>query len=304
MKTQKNIFSIGTLFMIGLVLLDACQPDKAAELGDPPKASFTSAVDANGYSVTLSNTSAGPTIAYWSVPGMNLGYSDLKGDVVTINFTFPGTYTVKMRAIGHGGMDSTKVDVTTTKPNPEACKSTAALGFIASCTSKKWKLIPAAGAYKIGPGPNDGSWWSNGAGDVTSRACEFDDEYTFSFDAAGTFVYNSHGDFYGDGYMGDNSNACQPESNFTAKQAPWGSGGHNYAVIPNAGLNKLGQLKVIGLGAHMGLQKVTTSSENASGPVSSITYDILSMTQDPNGDVLVLGANMGWGWWTFTFKSF
>lgn len=304
MKTQRNIFAIGTLLIVGLVLLDACQPDKASELGTPPKAAANSSVDANGYSVTLSNTSAGPTIAYWSVPGMNLGYSDLKGDVVTINFTFPGTYNVKMLAIGHGGMDSVKFDVTTTKPNPDACKSTTALGFIASCTSKKWHLIPAAGAYKVGPAANDGSWWSSGSGDVSGRACEFDDVYTFTFDAAGSFVYNSNGDFYADGYMGDNTNTCQAESNFTTTQKPWGSGSFHYAVIANAGLNKLGQLKVIGLGAHMGLQKVTTTAEVTSGPVSSITYDILSMTPDATGDVLVLGANMGWGWWTFTFKAF
>jgi len=301
---KKNIFGLSALFIIGIgVLLDGCQPNDGGVLGSPPKANFNSAVDNNGYSVTLVNKTAGPNIAYWSVPGMNLGYSDLKGDTIKINFTFPGTYEVKMLAIGHGGMDSIKQNIITTQPDPDACLPTKALGFIASCTSKTWKLLPDAGAYKVGPAANDGSWWTNGAGDVSTRACEFDDEYTFSFNSAHTFVYKSYGDFYGDGYMGDNSNACQPESNFTSTQAPWGSGTFNFAVIEGGGYAHLGQLKVIGLGAHMGLQKVTTNAEVTSGPVGSITYDILSMTQDPGGDILVLGANMGWGWWTFTFKS-
>ena len=108
--------------------------------------------------------------------------------------------------------------------------------------------------------------------------------------------------------MGTNSDnhtsaSCEPESNFTPTQAPWGSGTFTYSVIDGTGVNKLGQLKVIGLGAHMGLQKVTSNGENTSGPVSAITYDIISMTQDPNGDILVLGINLGYGWWTFTFKS-
>jgi hypothetical protein len=38
-----------------------------------------------------------------------------------------------------------------------------------------WKLAPNAGSLAVGPNIGDGSWWSNGAGDVTTRACLFDD---------------------------------------------------------------------------------------------------------------------------------
>lgn len=305
MKSYNSILKFSSLLILGVAaVLDACQPDQGGSLGNPPKADFASTVGSNGYSVVLVNKSAGPNIAYWAIPGINLGFSDLKGDTIKLNFTFPGTYEVKMRAFGQGGVDSTKQMVTTTQADPSACDPTKALGFIASCTVKTWKLMPAAGAYQVGPNPNDGSWWSNGAGDVSARACEFDDEYKFTFNAAGTFVYNSHGDFFGDGYMGDNTSSCQPESNFTTTQKPWGSGTFKFSVIPGGGINKLGQLKLIGLGAHMGLQKVTEKGEISSGPVSAITYDILSMTQNSGGDVLVLGANFGGGWWTFTFKSF
>ena len=42
-----------------------------------------------------------------------------------------------------------------------------------------WKLAPVEGAFKVGPNPDDGSWWQNSADDVTTRACLFDDGYVF-----------------------------------------------------------------------------------------------------------------------------
>lgn len=293
------------LSALAFSLLPSCSKEATGSLGSLPKAAFNATVQSNGYSVALQNATSTPTIAYWKVPALNLGYSDLTGDTLTLNFTFPGTYNVQMLAEGQGGLDTLAKDVTTTQPNPYACDTAKALGFIASCTSKTWKLNPDAGAYKVGPsGPDDGSWWSSSVADVTTRSCEFDDEYTFSFDANGTFVYNSHGDFFGDGYMGDNTGTCQPESNYTAVQKPWGSGTFKFAVIEGAGVKKLGQLKVIGLGAHIGLQKVTNAGENTSGPVSSITYDIIRKLHMNGYDIMVLGVNLGYGWWTFTLRSY
>ena len=47
-----------------------------------------------------------------------------------------------------------------------------------------WKLSPEAGALKVGPGVDDGSWWANSLEDVTTRACYFDDEYMFNADGS------------------------------------------------------------------------------------------------------------------------
>ncbi len=47
-----------------------------------------------------------------------------------------------------------------------------------------WMMAPVAGALMVGPAPNDGSWWSNSEGDVTTRACYFDDEYVFGADGS------------------------------------------------------------------------------------------------------------------------
>ena len=312
-KNIRHTFWAGLamLSIFSVVLIFSCAKEATQSLGSAPKASFTATLNSDGHSVTLVNTTAGSTIKpYWAAPGINLGYSDLKGDTIHLNFTFPNTYVVKMLVAGKGGLDSLSQNVTTTQADPTACDPSKALGFIASCTQKTWKLNPDAGAYKVGPnGPDDGSWWASNAGDVTARSCEFNDTYTFSFTAAGDCVYDNKGDFYGDGYMGDNTGSCQPTSNYTAGQNLWGSGNFKFAVIPGAGVNGIGQLKVIGKGAHIGLQKVVNNKEDTSGVnASSITYDIIYMkhVNDSTGsyDLMAIGINLGYGWWTFTLRSF
>lgn len=308
MKKHNKLF-LGAVFAVialtGLILFFGCKKEATLSLGAVPNADFNAIVASNGYSVTLVNTSDIPSIPFWAIPAINLGYGDLQGDSTKVDFTFPGTYTVKMYVVGAGGIDSTSKTVTTTQPNPTACDPSEPLGFIASCTQKTWKLNPDAGAYKVGPGANDGSWWSSSVGDVTSRSCEFNNTYVFKFNAGGDFIFDDLGDFYADGYMGNNTNGCEPSSNYTAGQAAWGSGNFKYAVIPGAGSAGLGQLKVIGFGAHIGLQKVTNAGEITSGvTATSVTYDILVMTHGTSYDLLVLGVNLGWGWWTFTLRSF
>jgi hypothetical protein len=126
------------------------------------------------------------------------------------------------------------------------------------------------------------------------------------FSAARTFSYDNKGDFYGDGYLGNNTNTCQPSSNYTAAQAPWGSGSFTYTFTQGAGIAGLGQLTVVGLGAHIGLQKVRNGAE-VTTPATSITYDVLAATHDVAGnyDLLTLGVAIGApGWWTFRLRSF
>ncbi|MEP7144236.1 MAG: hypothetical protein ABI707_15235, partial [Ferruginibacter sp.] len=186
-----------------------------------------------------------------------------------------------------------------------ACVNTQ-LGFLAGCTSKKWKLNPDAGAYKVGDqGAGSGNWWSSPASEATARACEFNDEYTFTFDANGTFVYDNKGDFYGDSYLGNNTGTCQPSANYTTVQAPWGSGTFKYSFTQNAGVNNLGQLTVMGLGAHIGIQKARNGAE-ITNPATSVTYDILSATHYAAGyDIMTIGVNIGGaGWWSFTLRSY
>ena len=82
-----------------------------------------------------------------------------------MNRTFLGNnvYTFSQTNIS----STTGINLTFDAQNdPNACNGTA-IGFLTGCGTKVWKLNPAAAAYEVGPsGPDDGSWWSNGTGDV------------------------------------------------------------------------------------------------------------------------------------------
>lgn len=247
-----------------------------------------------------------PSIAYWSEESTN---QKLEGDIAYTNFVFADTYNITLLVVAQGGTATVTKQVTTTQDDQEACNPDRVLGFLASCTEKTWKLNPEAGTYQVGDqGPDVGNWWASGADEVISRACEFNDEYTFKFDRQGTFIYDNKGDFYADGYLGNGTDGCEPNSNLSPAQQPWASGEFRYAITEGTGVRELGQLQVIGTGAHIGLQKVRNGAENTAEPATSITYDILEMTQNVDGqgyDILKLGVNIGGdAWWTFTLRSY
>lgn len=285
-------------------LFQGCTEEKF-NLSTIPNADFEVQSGSDANAVTLINKTPGSSIAYWNVPATG---QKAQGASADFRFTFAGTYDVELLLITQGGTTTVTKQVTIAQSDPAACNPDRALGFIAGCTEKTWKLNPQAGAYQVGPGPNDGSWWSSGAGDVTGRACEFNDEYTFAFNAEGTFNYDNKGDFYADGYLGAGSSGCEPNSNLPAAQQPWASGTFRFTVTESGGANNLGQLRLNGAGAHIGLQKVHNGGETTSGPVgNSIVYDILEMTQNVGGqgyDILKVGVNIGGeAWWTFTLRS-
>jgi PKD repeat protein len=302
------LFAIASMFY-------ACSPDAVnAGLGTKPKADFTAIVGADGHSVLLVNKSNISSMPYWAAPDLNLSYSVLKGDSVKLNYVFPGTYTIKLLVAGAGGLDSITKTVTTTKADPTACSSTNPLGFIASCTQRSWTMNPAPGAFKCGQFAGGGEWWSSGAQEVLDRSCAFNDTYTFKFNAAGDFVFDDKGDFFSDGYIGINpTTTCQTVNQYTTAQKPWGSGNFKFTVLPGAGVKGLGQLVVVGVGAHIGIPKAINGNETPNGATAtSVTYDIWSMQHvtDPKGDydLLMLTLHYGnWsateGWWTFTLRS-
>lgn len=300
---QFNGLKIAILFFASLPFLTSCKKYEVKSLGPKPVASFTvTPISGRPNTYLLTSTSTNSFRYDWN----KASTSYVQGKQVdTAYFIFSGTYTVKLIVYGQSGIDSTSQVINVASSDPTACVGTQ-LGFITSCTSKKWKLDPDAGAYKVGPNPNDGSWWQNNLADVASRSCEFNDEYTFSFNANATFAYDNKGDFYADGYLGTNSYGCEPSANYTAAQRPWGSGTFTYSFIPNAGVAGLGQLTIKGLGAHIGLQKVRNGGEDGSGgpTTASITYDVLAQTSVGGYDLLTLGVNIGGGWWTFRLRSF
>jgi hypothetical protein len=151
-----------------------------------------------------------------------------------------------------------------------------------------WKLAPQAAALGVGPsGPGDMSWWANGAGDVTTRACLFDD--SIKFEANGTMTHYMDGSTWLETWQGTPEGCGTPV-------APHVGGAATYAYNAAAGT-----LTVNGLGAHIGLAKVNNAGEISNGaPVAStITYNVAISN---GGNTMTADINFGPGWWRFVYQ--
>jgi hypothetical protein len=300
MKNNFRILHIAFVALTATLIFPYCKKENGGELGTIAKADFVAVPGTNPNNITLVNKSASASIPSWRV---GTSSALLRGDSALTSFDNKGTYNVTLYSASRGGIDSITKQIVIAQDDPTACQRNVK-GFLAGCTSKKWKLNPSAGAYKVGDqGPGAGNWWSSPAGEAAARSCEFNDEYTFAY-ASETFVYDNKGDFYGDNYLGNNTGTCQPSSNYTPTQAPYGSGNFTYTFVEKAGVKGLGQLTVEGLGAHIGIQKARNGGEIPT-PATSVTYDVLSTKKDVGFDLIELGVNIGGsGWWTFTLRSF
>ena len=301
--------TITVLCTILVTVFFACKPEVGGTLGAKPTPNFTILGGGDSNSITLVNTTASPSIPYWVIPATGV---KLSGDSAKTRLTFAGIYNIQLIAVGQGGIDSVVKQVTVNQNDPNACDGTV-LGFITGCGTKNWKLAPIANAEGVGPAMGNTSWWGNGAAEPTGdRVCDWDDVWSFSFNAVGTLVYNNNGTFYSNGAEGNiglgGGYSCDINSDLPPSQKAWGSGNFTYQIIPNAGVNSLGQIVLNGLGAHFGLPEEGNNSVWAVPTQTQITYDIVSMTTNLNGsghDQLVVGIDTGGGvYWTFTLWSY
>jgi len=152
-----------------------------------------------------------------------------------------------------------------------------------------WKMNPAAGAFGVGPNQGDMSWYANSAGDVTTRACFFDDEFVFNAD--GSFNNVNGVDTWVENWQDGAGDGCR------ASVAP--HDGSNAATwVYDATANTL---TLSGVGAYLGLAKVYNGGEltaPANAP-SSITYTVnnISTTQ------MTLDISIGGGWWRYVMQK-
>lgn len=289
----------GALSLLGLsfasALLINCTPDKSdMELGALPDASFTvTPVAGKVNTYLLSSTTAGAFMYNWDL-GNGIKIKNGKS-ADTAYYPFAGEYTVKLTAFSKGGYDSAVQKVTITADDPNAITPTI---LLAGRTSKKWKLAPEPQALLIGPSNFSQVWWGNSAADVTARACQFNDEYTFF--ANGTFTYDTKGDFYVDEEGGkahpDGMPAvgCHTISEIPDQFKAWTDGNFTFEFVSDT------RLKVSGTGAHLGLYKAANPPNAAvTTPQGSITYDVISLTANR----MVLKIDYGWGAWRFTYVA-
>ena len=151
-----------------------------------------------------------------------------------------------------------------------------------------WKLAPEAAAIGVGPAKDDVSWWSNSSGDVTTRACLFDDEFVFGAD--GSFQNVQGADTWVETWQGVATEGC------AAPVAPHdGTASATYTYDATAG-----SITIKGTGAYLGLAKAYNGGELAASAdaKNEITY-IAELSSD--GNTLDLDIEIaGGGYWTFT----
>jgi len=158
-----------------------------------------------------------------------------------------------------------------------------------SVVARIWKLAPEAGALKVGPGVDDGSWWQNSLEDVTTRACLFDDQFVFGSDGSFSNVMGT--ETWVETWQGVTAEGC------ATPVAPHdGSNAATYAYDASAGT-----VTLTGVGAHIGLPKVYNGGElnaaNADSAIASITYDIA--LSGAGSDTMTVSIHQGGGYWTF-----
>lgn len=315
-KLLKRAWLGGMIIIITALIWIGCKPDSGAMggLGPTVTPDFAMVNPAPGPNTIVLVNNSRASIPYWSIT-YTAGSTNIKKkfntDSASLYFPFAGTYAlnVTLMVAANGGLDSvTKtVNVTIAQNDPAACQGSLQ-GFIASCSQKTWVLAPIGYAEEVGPSEGSGAWWGNGPAEPAGdRICDFNDTYTFAFDAAGTFNYDNKGDFYADTYIGNGNSDCETNNVLPTAQQPWASGNFTYSVNPG-GSAGLGQLTVNGLGAHIGIAKVQGdgTNDNTSAPsATAITYDILSMGHNSAGnyDSVILATATSYGAWTYQLRS-
>ena len=148
-----------------------------------------------------------------------------------------------------------------------------------------WRFAPEAGAFGVGQGIGDVSFFSSTADDVVTRACLFDDEYVFNAD--GSFQNVLGADTWLEGWQGVAADGCG------APIFP-----HDGNAEADYTYNPAGNITITGQGAYLGLAKVINGGELSSpgDAPNEITY--LATLEDPSR--LILDIEVGGDvWWRF-----
>lgn len=293
---MKNIFPIISFVIV--LLFSACEPqqDEAINLpAVPTNVSFTVTPSTTETNVFIFKNTTPETFLYqW-----DFGNGETAaGEEVQAYFPQMGDYTVTLKAFNDGGFGIGTQSINVAEDDSQPCAPGSLIEFLTGCEDQGWILLQDEGAYWVGP--NDGSgdtWWTSPGDAVTERYCAFDDVWTFN--TAAEMIYDTKGDLWAEDYMGFDFE-CVTDDQLTGGAEAWRSGTHSYQVIE--GVPE--QLKLVGLGAFMGLPKAVNGSELSSpDPVSSITYDIIDRGEDANGKYMELEVSFGAGLWRFKYVT-
>jgi len=151
-----------------------------------------------------------------------------------------------------------------------------------------WMLTANAGALGVGPTQGDTGWWASSEGDVTARACLFDDEYVF--ETNGTFQNVLGSDTWLEGWQGVADACGTPVAPHDSSNAA--------AWVYDSSANTI---TITGKGAYLGIAKPNNGGEltNPADAPASITYIVSSISDTE----MTLDLNYGTGFWRFLFTK-
>lgn len=220
-KKRKNVHWLLGVLVLATFLQTGCRPESIGDLGQKATASFeVEPVAGRKNTYVLRSTSQNAFGYQWDKGNGNF----VKGQAVdTAYFALKGTYTVKLRAFGRGGYDSTGATVTVAEDdilnNPQ----------FKLLTAKSWKLdaTPGANAIIVGTEGNPGQYFGGGG----LADCQVDDVYTFTQDMK--LTYNANGSTFNAGNIAPNYTCSADRSfaNVTYSFEPGVTGGAGLATI-------------------------------------------------------------------------
>lgn len=190
-KIIKNYLLLSLYALAIAACFAYCTPEKGGDLGSKATASFTiTPVPGKVNTYALQSTSQNAFGYQWD-KGNGAFTAGKAND--TAYFPLKGTYTVKLRAFGRGGYDSTAQTVSPTVDDVVNDPNFKLL------IAKKWKLDPAgASSIVVGTDANPSQYFGGGP----LADCQLDDYYTFSADLK--LTYNSGGSTFNGGNLAPN----------------------------------------------------------------------------------------------------
>ncbi len=291
-----NLLILG---VISLVMFNSCKKDDDDDnqpSDQKPIASFQFEVSATNFlEVTFTNFSKNATSYSWDFGD---GESSTEKNPVH-TYAEVGNYTVKLTAKNDAGESADySQDVAITDPE-EAYK------LLTGEVSKTWKLFRVGTSMSLGPNPDDPAGWWAGLENDGARPCLYTQEFTFHYD--GTYEFNDNGLFWGEyGVFNGQWNyeicfEAIPENMINkdgVDVSAWLSGTHLFTYDPS-----IGKATINGLGAWIGICKLTTTGETTV-PVESTTFD-LEITQETGYDLMTVNFDYGdGGYWTIVYVNY
>lgn len=194
MKTTKTkyFFLLASAMVLALFTTSCGGDDDPIVEPDPVIADFDWALQEGSDSVVVfTNKSLNATSYSWNF-GDGSAASTEENPVHT--FRTGTAFTVTLTATGEGGTDdaSETLDEFVNPIDPNA-----PIQILSGGSSKTWVLAPILNGYWFGALDNTdvaNKWWGTDASHAESRACLFNDEFTFSVD--GDYTRNFAGDFW------------------------------------------------------------------------------------------------------------